>query len=239
MYSSIQAGPSTSARNEPTTFNKYNPISVNEYCMSLYQQVGSSTFLGQRFEGLYSYDHYPQPSSTPPSYHPLPPPSYSRQYNYDQDSQSFSPQRPYPTLYDDQPMSNPFHNNPYPYGQYNYEQHDSFITPQPSQPSPHVGDFCTPPNTWACAPNSEEDALIEDSGEDAEDMEVSSDDESDKSGNYQIDFDIITKPRCVGRSPFSKTVVLVQARRYPQRVTKHLPCCGTQQKLHVPHHGNH
>ena len=60
-----------------------------------------------------------------------------------------------------------------------------------------------PPNTWACAPNSEEDALIEDSGEDAEDMEVSSDDESDKGGNYQIDFDIRTKPRRMGKSPFS------------------------------------
>ena len=74
-------------------------------------------------------------------------------------------------------MSNPFHNNPYPHGQYSYEQHDFFITPQPSQPPPHVGDFCTPPNTWACALNSkeeasiidyEEDASIEDSGEDAE-----------------------------------------------------------------------
>ena len=105
--------------------------------MSLYQQIGSSTSLGQGFEGLFSYDHYPKPSSTPPSYHPSPPPSYSGQYNYGQDSQ------------------------------YSYEQHDSFITPQPSQPSPHVGDFCTPPNTWACAPNSEEEVSVTDSEEDA------------------------------------------------------------------------
>ena len=83
MYSSTQVGPSTSACNEPTTFNEYNPININEYCMSLYQQIGSSTFLGQGFEGLFSYDHYPQLSSTPPSYHPSPPPSYSGQYNYD------------------------------------------------------------------------------------------------------------------------------------------------------------
>ena len=116
MYNSTQAGPSTSARNEPTTFNEYNSISVNEYCMSLYQQIGSSTSLGQGSEGLHSYDHYPQPSSTPPFYHLLPSPSYSEQYNYDQNSQSPSPQHLYPTLYDDQPMSNPFHNNPYPYG---------------------------------------------------------------------------------------------------------------------------
>ena len=100
-------------------------------------------------------------------------------------------------------MSNPFHNNPYPHGQYNYEQHDSFITPQPSQPSPYVGDFCTPPNTWSCALNSKEDALIKDSREDAEDIEVSLDDESDEGGNYQTDFDIRTKPRRMGKSPFS------------------------------------
>ncbi|XP_030969718.1 putative receptor-like protein 8 [Quercus lobata] len=197
MYGSTQVGPSTSACNEPTTFNKYNPINVNEYCMSLYQQIGSSTSLGQGFEGLYSYDHYPQPSSRPPSYHPLPPPSYSGQYNYDQDSQSPSPQHLYPTLYHGQPMSNPFHNNPYPHGQYSHDQHDLFITPQPSQPFPHVGDFYKPPNTWACSPNSkeeasitdyEEDASIQDNGEDAkdvEDMKVSSKDESDEGGNYQ------------------------------------------------------
>ena len=50
-----------------------------------------------------------------------------------------------------------------------------------------------PPNTWACAPNSEEEASVidskedssnEDSGEDAKEMEVSSDNESDKGGNY-------------------------------------------------------
>ena len=69
-----------------------------------------------------------------------------------------------------------------------------------------------PPNTWACAPNSEEEASVidskedasnEDSGEDVEDakeMEVSSDNESDKGGNYQTNVDI---------SP-------VQPRRYPQ-----------------------
>ena len=141
MYNSIQAGPSTSARNEPTIFSEYNLISVNECCMFLYQQIGSSTFVGQGFEGLHNYDHYPQPSSTPPSYHPSPPPSYSGQYNYDQDSQSPSPQHPYPTLYDDQPMSNPLHNNQYPHRQYSYEQHDLFITPQPSQPSSHVWSY--------------------------------------------------------------------------------------------------
>ena len=58
MYSSTQAGPSTSTRNEPTTFNKYNPISVNEYCMSLYQQIVSSTSLGQGFEGLHSLIYF-------------------------------------------------------------------------------------------------------------------------------------------------------------------------------------
>ena len=186
--------------------------------MSLYQHVGSSPSLGQGFEGLHSYDHYPQSSSTPPFYHPSLPPSYSGQYNYDQDSQSPSLQHLYPTLYDGQPMSNPFHNNPYTHEQCNCEQHDSFITPQPSQPSPHVGDFCTPPNTWACASNSEEDASIEDSGEDAEDakdIEVSLDDESDECGNYQINFHIRTQPRRMGKSPSSKTVVHVQARRYP------------------------
>ncbi|KAK9997841.1 hypothetical protein SO802_017444 [Lithocarpus litseifolius] len=154
MYSSTQAGPSTSAPNELPTFNEYNPINVNEYCMSLYEHVGSSTSLGQRFED----------------------------------------------------------------SQYNYEQHDSFITPQPSQSSPHVGDFYTPPNTWACAPNSkeeasvtdsEEDASNEDNGEDVEnakDMEVLSDNETDEGGNYQTNFDIRTKPRHMGTSP-------VQARR--------------------------
>ena len=54
-----------------------------------------------------------------------------------------------------------------------------------------------PPKTWACAPNSEEEAFVtnseedvsnEDSGvdaEDAEDMEVSLDNESVEGGNYQ------------------------------------------------------
>ena len=115
-------------------------------------------------------------------------------------------------------MSNPFHNNLYTHEQCNCEQHDLFITPQPSQPSPHVGDFCTPPNTWACASNSEEDASIEDSGEDAEDakdIEVSLDDESDECGNYQINFHIRTQPRRMRKSPSSKTVVHVQARRCP------------------------
>ena len=60
MYNSIQAGPSTSACNEPTTINEYNLINVNEYCMFLYQQIGSSTSVGQGFEGLHNYDHYPQ-----------------------------------------------------------------------------------------------------------------------------------------------------------------------------------
>ena len=154
--------------------------------MNFYQQIGLSTSIGQGFEGLFSYDHYPQPSSTPPSYHPLPHPSYSRQYNYGQDSE------------------------------YNYD----FCTPQPSQPSPHVGDFCMPPNICACAPNSEEEASVtdfeedasnEDSREDAEDaenMEVSSDNESDEGGNYQTDVDIRTMPRRMGKSH-------VQARRYP------------------------
>uniref|UniRef100_A0A7N2LRF3 Aminotransferase-like plant mobile domain-containing protein n=1 Tax=Quercus lobata TaxID=97700 RepID=A0A7N2LRF3_QUELO len=210
MYSSTQAGPSTFAGNEPTTFSEYNPINVNEYCMNLYQQIGSSTSIGQGFEGLFSYDQYPQPNSTPPSYHPSPPPSYAGQYNYGQDSQ------------------------------YNYD----FCTPQPSQPPPHVGDFCTPQNTWVCAPNSEEEASVtdseedasnEDSGEDAEDtqeMEVSSDNEDDDYGNYQTEVDIRTQPRRMGRSP-------VQARRYPQRENRHPPCCGTQQKLNVPHRRNH
>ena len=67
-----------------------------------------------------------------------------------------------------------------------------------------------PPNTWACAPNSEEEASVidskedssnEDSGEDAKEMEVSSDNESDKGGNYQTDVDIRTQPRCMGKSP--------------------------------------
>ncbi|KAL4653549.1 hypothetical protein ACB092_01G311800 [Castanea dentata] len=84
-------------------------------------------------------------------------------------------------------------NNPYPHRQYSYEQHDSFITPQPSQPSPHVGDSCTPPNTWVCALNSEEeasitdseeDASIEDSREDVEDIELLLDDESDETKAY-------------------------------------------------------
>ena len=52
-----------------------------------------------------------------------------------------------------------------------------------------------PPKTWACAPNSEEeasiknskeDASIEDNREDAKDMEVSSNDESDEGGNHQF-----------------------------------------------------
>ena len=38
--------------------------------------------------------------------------------------------------------------------------------------------------------------------------------------------------RCMGKST-------VQARRYPQRVNWHPPCCGTQQKLHVSHRGNY
>ena len=80
-----------------------------------------------------------------------------------------------------------------------------------------------------------EDASNEDIGEDAEnsqDMEVSLDNESEEGGNYQTEVDIRTQSRCMGRS-------LVQARRYPQRVNKHPPCCGTQQKLHVPHRRNH
>ena len=32
---------------------------------------------------------------------------------------------------------------------------------------------------------------------------MSLDNESDKGGNYQIDFDIRTKPRRMGKSPFS------------------------------------
>ena len=136
---------------------------------------------------MFSYGHYPQPNSTPSSYHPSPPPSYAEQYNYGQDSQ------------------------------YSYD----FCIPQPSQLALHVGDFCTPPNTWACAPNSEEEASVtdseedasnEDSGEDAEDveeMEVSSDNESDEGDNYQTEADIRTQPRRMGKSP-------VQARRYPQ-----------------------
>ena len=87
-------------------------------------------------------------------------------------------------------------------GQYNYGQDSQynydFYTPQPSQQSLNVGDFSTPPNTWACAPNSEEEASVtdseedasnEDSGEDAEnaeDMEVSLDNESDESGKVDI-----------------------------------------------------
>ena len=211
MYSSTQARPSTFAGNEPTTLSEYNPINVNEYCINLFQNIGEiSTSTGQGFENLFSYDHYSQPSSTPASYHPLPPPSYAGQYNYGQDSQ-------------------------YIYG---------FCTPQPSQASPNVGDFCTPPNTWACAPNSEEEASVidfeedasnEDSGEDAEDIEeieVSSNNESDERGNYQTKVDIRTQPRCMGKSP-------VQARRYPQRENRQAPCCGTQEKLHVPHRRNY
>ena len=147
MYSSTQAGLSTFTGNEPTTFS--------EYCMNLYQQIGLSISIGQRFDGLFSFDHYSQPSSAPPSYHRSPPPSYAGQYNYGQDSQ------------------------------YNYD----FCTPQPSQTSPNVGDFCTPPNTWARAPNSKEHASNEDSGEDAkdvEDMEVSLDNESDEGGKVDI-----------------------------------------------------
>ena len=77
-----------------------------------------------------------------------------------------------------------------------------------------------PLNTWACAPNFEgeafitdfkKDASIEDNGEDAEDMEVSSDDESDEDGNCQTNFDIRMQPRHKGKSFSSKTVVLVQA----------------------------
>ena len=143
--------------------------------MNLYQQIGSSTSIGEGFEGLFSYDYYPQPISTPPSYHPSPPPFYVGQYNYGQDRQ------------------------------YNYD----FCTPQPSQLSPNVGDFCMPPKTWACAPNSEEEASVtnseedvsnEDSGvdaEDAEDMEVSLDNESDEGGNYQTEVDIRMQPRCI------------------------------------------
>ena len=44
--------------------------------------------------------------------------------------------------------------------------------------------------------------------EDAENMEVSSDNESDEGGNYQTDVDISTMPRRMGKSH-------VQARRYP------------------------
>ncbi|KAK9987601.1 hypothetical protein SO802_027840 [Lithocarpus litseifolius] len=87
----------------------------------------------------------------------------------------------------------------------------------------------------ASVTDSEEDASNEDSGEDVEDaeeMEVSSDNETDEGGNYQTDFDIRTQPRRMGKSP-------VQARRYLERVNRHPPCCGTQQKLHVPHRGNH
>ena len=108
-----------------------------------------------------------------------------------------------------------------------------------------------PPKTWACASNSKEeasiidskeDALIEGSGEDvenAEDMEVSLDDESDEGGNYQADFEIKMQPRRMGKSPSSKMIVPMQAQRYPQQVNRHPPCCGTQQKLHVPHRGIH
>ena len=63
-------------------------------------------------------------------------------------------------------------------------------------------------------------------------MEVSLDNESNEGGNYQTKVDIRTQPRCMGRNP-------VQARRYPQRVNRHPPCLGTQQKLHVPHRRNH
>ena len=56
--------------------------------MNLYQHIGEiPTSIGQGFEGLFSYDHYSQPSSAPPSYHPSPHPSYAGQYNYGQDSQ--------------------------------------------------------------------------------------------------------------------------------------------------------
>ena len=211
MYSSTQVGPSTFAGNEPTTLSEYNPINVNEYCINLFQNIGKiPTSTRQGFENLFSYDHYSQPSSTLASYHPSPPPSYVGQYNYGQDSQ------------------------------YIY----NFYTPQPSQASPNVGDFCTPPNTWACASNSEEEASVtdseedasnEDNGEDAENsqhMEVSSDNESDEGGNYQTEVDIRTLLRCMGRS-------LMQVRRYPQRVNRHPPCSGTQQKFHVPHRRNH
>ena len=63
-------------------------------------------------------------------------------------------------------------------------------------------------------------------------MEVSSDNEDDDYGNYQTEVDIRTQPRRMGR-------ILVQARRYPQRENRHPPCCGTQQKLNVPHRRNH
>ena len=63
-------------------------------------------------------------------------------------------------------------------------------------------------------------------------MEVSSDNESDKGGNYQTDVDIRTQSRCMGKS-------LVQPRRYPQRVNRQAPRCGTQEKLHVPFCRNH
>ena len=124
---------------------------------------------------MFSYDYYPQPSLTPSSYHPAPPPSYYGQYNYGQDSQY---------IYD-------------------------FCTPQPFQSSHHVGDFCTPPNTWACAldfeeessvRDSKEDASNEDNGEDVDDTEVSSDKESDESGNFQIEVDFRTWLRCMGKS---------------------------------------
>ena len=63
-------------------------------------------------------------------------------------------------------------------------------------------------------------------------MKVSSNNENDDCGNYQTKVDIRTQPRRMGRSP-------VQARRYSQRVNRHPPSCGTQQKLNVPHRRNH
>ena len=63
-------------------------------------------------------------------------------------------------------------------------------------------------------------------------MEVSLDNESDEMGNCQTEVDIRTQSRRMGKSP-------VQARSYPQRENKQAPCCGTQEKLHVPHRRNH
>ncbi|KAK7818119.1 hypothetical protein CFP56_041806 [Quercus suber] len=83
-----------------------------------------------------------------------------------------------------------------------------------SVPTQRVTHFC---EEEASIIDSEEDASNEDSGEDvedAEDMEVSLDDESDEWGNYQTDVDIRTQPRRMGKSP-------VQARRFPFQCHPH------------------
>ena len=53
-------------------------------------------------------------------------------------------------------------------------------------------------------------------------MEMLSNDKSDECGNCQTDFDIRTQRKRMGKSSSSKMVVPVQARRYPQRVNRHL-----------------